>query len=127
MRSIAEIARLRSGECVAAADVIPQIAAGEESGSLVAERHIASCLRCQAEVVAYGAILRAMRSMRSEQVDSPQGALDAVLEALAASGRQSGVPAWASRLAYCCGVTAAACAGVLVWASRRHPDLANVG
>jgi hypothetical protein len=112
---------------VVAADVIPQVAAGEDSGNLLAEHHVSGCLRCQAEVAAYGAILRAMRAMRSDEVDSPHGALDSVLEALASGDRQTGVPAWASRLAYGCGVTAAAAAGVLVWVSRRHPDLANVG
>ena len=127
MRSLAELARLRSGECLAAADVIPQVAAGERSYCPELERHIASCLRCQAEVAAFEAILRALRAMRLQNLDAPVGSVEAALEAVDAGYRHGGVPAWASRLAYGCGVTAAAAAGVLVWANRRHPDLANVG
>ncbi len=127
MRSLAELARLRSGECFAAADVIPQVAAHERSSSPELERHIAGCLRCQAEVAAFEAILRALRAMRLQNVNAPLGSVEAALEAVSAGYRHGGVPAWASRLAYGCGVTAAAAAGLLVWASRRHPDLANVG
>jgi hypothetical protein len=127
VRSLAEIARLRSGECVSAADVIPQLAAGERTGDLEAETHVARCLRCQAEVAAFGGILRAMRAMRYDSVDYPAASLDRVLETLRSSRPRPRLPGWAATAAYCCGLTATAAAGALLWASRRHPGLLNAG
>lgn len=125
MRSLAEIARLRSGECVSAADVIPQLAAGERTGDLAAEAHIARCLRCQAEVAAFGGILRAMRAMRHETVDDPTATLDRIVETLRSTRPEPKLPAWPARVAYFCGLTATAAAGALLWANRRHPGLVN--
>ncbi len=127
MRSLAEIARLRSGECVSAADVIPQLAAGERTGDLAAETHVARCLRCQAEVAAFGGIMRAMRAMRYETVDDPSATLDRVVEAIRSTRSRAGLPVWAARVAYGCGLTATAAAGALLWASRRHPGLVSAG
>jgi len=125
MRSLAEIARLRSGACVSAADVIPQLAAGERTGDVAAETHVASCLRCQAEMAAFGGILRAMRAMRYEIVDHPSATVDKVVATLRCDRTQPKLPVWAARVAYLGGLTATAAAGALLWVNRRHPGLVS--
>lgn len=127
MRALAEIVRLRTGECGQAVDAIAQIAADEPGVDRHAAAHVTACLRCQAEVAAHRRILRTMRLMRHDLINPPAGGIASVLAALqAASASQAGSsdgPAWALRAAYVGGITvataAAGAAGVLVWMNRR--------
>jgi hypothetical protein len=128
MRALADIVRLRTGDCRDAVDAIAQIAAGDEDVDETLAGHVRQCLRCQAEVAAYRRILRTMRSMRQETVPPPAGSVAAVLAALEATHGQS---TWAGRAVYLGGITvataAAGAAGVLVWMSRRRVALADAG
>lgn len=133
MRGLAEIVRLRTGECRDAVEDIARIAAGETEGvSAPSAAHVAECLRCQAEVAAYRRILRHLRALRYEGIVAPPGNLAAVLAALEAAAEQhSGSSTWAVRAAYVGGITvataAAGAAGVLVWMNRRRVGLAETG
>jgi len=134
VRSLAEIAGLRTGPCREAAPAIPQIAAGDARVSPTATDHVNQCLRCQAEVAAFRRVLRIMRSIREEPVQPPPGALAALLAALdeaAASRHPAGVAGRTGRAAYVGGITvvtaAAGAAGVLVWMNRRRPGWARTG
>jgi hypothetical protein len=127
MRSLAEIVHLRTGDCRAAAAAITQIAAGEDYGvAPSASVHVAQCLRCQAEVAAYRRVVRSMRTMAGDQMETPAGGVAAVVAALGvAAGNQAGGPAtWVVKAAYVSGITvataAAGAAGLLVWMSRRR-------
>jgi hypothetical protein len=130
MRALAEIVRLRTGDCRDAADAIAQIAAGDEDVDASLAGHVGQCLRCQAEVAAYRRILRTLRSMRHDTVAPPAGSLAAVLAALE-TAPASGSGTWAGRAVYLGGITvataAAGAAGVLVWMSRRRVALADAG
>jgi hypothetical protein len=133
VRGLADIVRLRTGECRSAAETIPQIAAREPGVDQRAAAHVAECLRCQAEVAAYRRLLRHLRSMRHEGVVPPVGSLSAVLAALeVAAGEQSvHSTTWAIRAACVGGITvataAAGAAGVLVWMNRRRTGWAPTG
>jgi hypothetical protein len=133
MRALAEIVRLRTADCRQVAERLPAMAAGEPAIDERLGRHVAQCLRCQAEVAAYRRILRHLQSLRDDESPAPPGAVVDVLEALAAAGLADSASStnrmlWA---AYVGGITvataAAGAAGVLVWMSRRRPPLAETG
>jgi hypothetical protein len=115
---------MRTGDCRAVAEVIPQFAAGDAEVDERAAGHIEACLRCQAEVAAYRRILRHLHSLHDEGIPPPVGSLAALLAALDAAGEQrAGSATWAIRAATVGGITvvtaAAGAAGVLVWMRRR--------
>ena len=133
MRALAEIVRLRTADCRLVAAELPGLAAGEPAIDERLARHVAQCLRCQAEVAAYRRILRHLRSLRDDETSTPPGAITDVLAALAAAGLEETTSS-ANRMlraAYVGGITvataAAGAAGVLVWMSRRRPGLAETG
>jgi anti-sigma factor ChrR (cupin superfamily) len=133
MRGLAEIVRLRTGECREAVDAIAQIAAEEPDVDEKAAAHVTQCLRCQAEVAAYRRIVRHLRAMRHEGISPPVGSLAAVLAVLEAAAVEQNVASttWVVRAAYVGGITvataAAGAAGVMVWMSRRRLGLADTG
>jgi hypothetical protein len=133
MRALADIVRLRTAECRQAATRLPALAAGEPAIDERLGRHVAECLRCQAEVAAYRRILRHLRSLRDDETAPPTGAIADVLEAIAAASLEESAPGTSRilRAAYVGGITvataAAGAAGVLVWMSRRRPGLADTG
>ena len=128
MRSLAEIIPLRGPECREAADVVPQIAAGEDDVDSRASAHIRSCLRCQAEVAAYRRILRIMRSLRYEVVPAPgENLVDALRALREVELAEGATTSWAVRAAYVGGITAAGAAGMLVWLTLRRPGLSHTG
>ena len=134
MRTLAEIVPLRAAGCRDAVDAVAMLAAGEDGVDRRAGTHVDTCLRCQAEVVAYRRVLKMMRSMRYDQLPVPAEWIEADLAALhaisdevlaaetAADGEGAG--SWAVRVAYVGGLTASA-AGMLVWITRRRIGLAD--
>lgn len=133
MRGLAEIVRLRTADCRQVAERLPGLAAGEATIDERLGRHVAQCLRCQAEVAAYRRILRHLRSLRDDETSVPPGAITDVLEAIAAAGLAESASSTGRMLRAACvgGLTvataAAGAAGVLVWMSRRRPALADTG
>ena len=127
MRTLADLVPLRTPACRDAVDAVAMLAAGEPGVERRAGAHVASCLRCQADVIAYRRVLATMKGMRDDELPSPDGALAEAVEVLhsppAPSGAGEGPPAWAVRAAYVGGITAASAAGVLVWFGRRRLGL----
>ena len=126
MRTLAEIVPLRTAACRSAVDAVVQIAAGEDGVEPEAGAHVATCLRCQAEVAAYRRVLRTMHAMRADSVPVYPGHLAELLRALESAAADGTIPAgasWAVRAACVGGLTAAGAAGVLVWISRRRLGL----
>jgi hypothetical protein len=85
--------------------------------------HVEQCLRCQAELVQYRKLLRAMRAMRTEVLDPAPGMLADLLANLSEAGERRAVRSLITgrRGAYLGGLaaaTAAGAAGALVYASR---------
>lgn len=102
--------------------------AGVADGSAVLDprrrRHVEECLRCQADLVQYRRILRAMRSLRTERLEPAPGLLTEILVTLEEAGERQAIRMMLSgrRVAYIGGLaaaaTAAGAAGALVMASR---------
>lgn len=86
-------------------------------------RHVERCLRCQAEVVQYRKLLRAMRTLRTDVIEPAPGLLADILANLEESGERHAIRSILSgrRIAYIGGLaaaTAAGAAGAIVYASR---------
>ena len=108
-------------------DDLTEVLAAAADGSVVpdvqARRHIESCLRCQAELVQYRKVLRAMRAMRTEVLEPAPGVLSDILANLEAAGERRAIRSLITghRAAYLGGLaaaTAAGAAGAIVFASR---------
>ena len=86
-------------------------------------RHVERCLRCQAELVQYRRVLRAMRAMRTEVLEPAPGMLAEILAHLEEAGERRAIRSLISghKAAYLGGLaaaTAAGAAGAIVFASR---------
>ena len=86
-------------------------------------RHVERCLRCQAELVQYRKVLRAMRAMRTDVLEPAPGLLAEVLANLEAAGERRAIRSMITghKAAYLGGLaaaTAAGAAGAIVFASR---------
>jgi anti-sigma factor RsiW len=120
--------RRRAG-CDDAGPWLAAVASGEDGTPRRLGAHIATCLRCQAEVAHYRRLRRNLRSLRFDEVDPDPSLYAEVLAALdgAAVARQ-GAHMVLRTAAYVGGIsvaTAAGAAGVLVWMSRRRMSLAS--
>lgn len=86
-------------------------------------RHVERCLRCQAELVQYRKVLRAMRALRTEVLEPSPGLLADVLANLEAAGERRAIRSMirGHKAAYLGGLaaaTAAGAAGAIVYANR---------
>jgi hypothetical protein len=86
-------------------------------------RHVEQCLRCQAELVQYRKILRAMRAMRTEVLEPAPGLVTDILAHLEEAGERTAIRSllWNHKVAYIGGLaaaTAAGAAGAILVASR---------
>ncbi len=73
------------------AAALPGIVDGNDQADRRVEHHVATCLRCQAELVHYRRLLRALRQLRTEYLEPAPGVLSGILANLeeAASGAPS--------------------------------------
>jgi len=88
------------------------------------EDHVATCLRCQAELARYRRMLRGLHELRTRYLEPAPGLLPQTLAALEAAGERSAVRSLLTgrRLAYAgAGVAlAAGAAAVLLARARRR-------
>ncbi len=116
-------------------DVAETLAAAGDGLALLdgADRaHVGRCLRCQAEVVQYRKLLRALRALRTEVLDPAPGMLTDILAYLEEAGERHALRSLLKgrHFAYLGGIAAAATAGaagaiVLAGRSRRRLRVAG--
>lgn len=114
--------------CEEVADDLDELASGGIGLAPDARAHVESCLRCQAEVVQYRRLLRALHGMRTQVLEPRPGLLPELLASLEASGERRALRGVVSgrRLVYLGGIAAAtaaaggAAAVVLASRSRRR-------
>ena len=107
-------------------DLADDLAATADGSALLGRderHHVESCLRCQAELVQYRKVLRAMRAMRTEVLEPAPGLIADVLAIAGGVRRAPSHPVAdpGHRAAYLGGLaaaTAAGAAGAIVFASR---------
>ena len=99
--------------CDDVADALPAIVDGLEVADLDVQRHVAACLRCQAELVQYRKVLRALHQLRTEVIEPAPGFVPEVLAAIGAAGERRAIHHLLNgrRVAYVGGIAAATAAG----------------
>ena len=109
--------------CEDLADDLASTADGTALLDAPGRRHVERCLRCQAELVQYRRVLRAMRAMRTEVLEPAPGILSEILANIEQAGERRAIRSMISghKAAYLGGLaaaTAAGAAGAIVFASR---------
>jgi hypothetical protein len=129
-----EWARGRQVLCEDIAELLPGIVDGDHPADQRILQHVESCLRCQAELVQYRRLLRALHQLRTDVLEPAPGVLTGILAGLASAGEQRAIHSHlrGHRAAYIGGVAvataAAGAAGAVVLvsrASRRRMRLAG--
>jgi hypothetical protein len=119
--------------CTEVSELLPAVSDGSDALSGDAQRHVDSCLRCQAELVQYRRVLRTLRTMREDVLVPTPGLLASVLANVGDAGERRAIRALVSgrRAAYLSGLAATAAgagAAAVVLASRsRRSRLALAG
>lgn len=110
--------------CEQVADRLADVADGRPLLDGAARDHVGACLRCQAEMVQYRRMLRALRALRTEVLEPAPSQVTDVLAAVTAMGEQRAIDGLlrGRRVVYVGGLAAAAATaaagGALVLASR---------
>ena len=118
-------------QCDEVAELLTDVAEGGRLDDRRARRHVESCLRCQAEVVQYRKLLRALHTLRTDVLQPAPGLMAEILATIEEAGERHAVRSMlrGRRAAYLVGVgaaTAAGAAGAIVLANRsrgRRPRL----
>src|SRR3954454_2997764 len=99
--------------CEDVADLLSDAADGSATLDRATRRHVDSCLRCQAELVQYRKLLRALHTLRTEVLEPAPGLLTDILAGLERAGERHAVRSMLTgkRIAYVGGIAAAATAG----------------
>ena len=100
-------------QCDQIADLLSEVADGTLLLERDARRHVDTCLRCQAELVQYRKLLRALHTLRTEVLEPAPGLLTEILAGLEHAGERHAVRSMLTgrRIAYVGGIAAAATAG----------------
>ena len=120
-------------QCDHVADRLPQIVDGGERAAPEIQAHVVSCLRCQAELVQYRKLLKALRQLRTDILEPAPGTLTAILANLEAVGERGAMRSLLAgrRAAYLGGLAAATAAagaaGAIVLASRGRRKMRLAG
>jgi len=107
-------------------ELAPDLSAAADGSALLGgpqREHVERCLHCQAELVQYRKLLRAMHALRTEVLEPAPGMLADILANVSAAGERRAVRSMLQgrRAAYLGGLaaaTAAGAAGAIVFASR---------
>jgi hypothetical protein len=115
---------VRRVTCDAVGELLPGIVDGGEQADRRIQRHIETCLRCQAELAQYRKLLRVLHHLRTDVLEPAPGVLAGILANLEEAGEQGAMRSLLSgrRAAYLGGVAvataAAGAAGAIVLVSR---------
>jgi len=101
--------------CDEVAELLPGIVDGGEIAERRVQRHVESCLRCQAELVQYRKLLKALQVLRTEVLEPAPGLLTDILAGIEAAGERRAVRSLLNgrNAAYAGGTAAALAAGAV--------------
>lgn len=120
-------------QCERVAEQLPQIVDGAERAAPQVLAHVESCLRCQAELVQYRRLLRALRHLRTDVLEPAPGTLAAILANIEHAGERGAMHSLLTgrRAAYLGGIAvataAAGAAGAMVLANRGRRKMRLAG
>jgi hypothetical protein len=100
-------------QCDELVDDLSAVADGSLLLGRTERRHVERCIRCQAELVQYRKLLRALHTLRTEVLEPAPGLLTDILAGLEHAGERHAVRSMLTgrRIAYAGGIAAAATAG----------------
>jgi hypothetical protein len=100
-------------QCDQLADQLAAVAGGDTLDDPEARHHVERCLRCQADLVQYRKLLRALHNLRTEVLEPAPGLLPEILASLAEAGERQALRSLVRgrRAAYLGGLAAATAAG----------------
>jgi hypothetical protein len=78
-------------QCEDVARVLPAAVDGGAALDLSMQRHVESCLRCQAELARYRKMLRGLQLLRTRYLEPAPGLVAATLAAIEAAGERQAV------------------------------------
>ena len=110
--------------CESVAALLPAVIDGNQRADRRVRRHVESCLRCQAELVQYRKLLRALRQLRTDVLEPAPGLLPSILANLEEAGERGAIRSLLDgrRTAYIGGLAvataAAGAAGAVVLVTR---------
>jgi hypothetical protein len=113
-----------SMQCDELSHLLPALGSGRETAPPHVVAHVETCLRCQADVVQYRKLLRALHNMRTEVLEPSPGLLTDIFAHLEAAGERRAIRSMLTgrRVAYIGGIAAATAAagaaGAIVLARR---------
>ena len=119
--------------CEDVADLLPAIVDGVARADRRLTGHVEGCLRCQAELVQYRRLLRALHQLRTDVLEPAPGLLTGILANLEEAGERGAIRSILSgrRAAYVGGIAvataAAGAAGAIVLASRGRRKMRLAG
>jgi hypothetical protein len=99
-------------QCDEIAALLPQVVDSSEPVALPVQRHVESCLRCQAELARYRRMLRGLQLLRTQYFEPTPGLLAGTLATITAAGERRAVTSVLTkkRLAYAGAVAGAVAA-----------------
>jgi len=112
--------------CESVAAILPGVIDGNERADRRVRKHVDSCLRCQAELVQYRKLLKALRQLRTEVLEPSPGMLSSILAGLEEAGERGAIRSLLSghKAAYLGGLAvataAAGAAGAIIVVTRRR-------
>jgi hypothetical protein len=110
--------------CESVAELLPHVVEAGEGVDAPVLVHVEGCLRCQAELVQYRKLLKALRQLRTEVLEPAPGTLTSILANLEAAGERGAIRSLLTgrKAAYVGGIAvataAAGAAGAIVLAHR---------
>ena len=120
--------------CDDVALLLPEAVDGDVPVALPVQRHVESCLRCQAELARYRRMLRGLQLLRTQYLEPAPGVLSQTLAAIGEASEQRAIRSLLSgrRMAYVGAVggalaaaTATTAAAVLLARAKRRAALAT--
>ena len=110
-------------QCDRIAELLPEIVDGHAHANAEITSHVQGCLRCQAELVQYRKLLKALHNLRTEVLEPAPGTLSGIFARLESAGERGAIRSLLTnrKAAYVGGLavaTAAAGAGAIVLATR---------
>ena len=120
--------------CEEVATLLPGFVDGVDRTNFEVERHVQSCLRCQAELARYRKLVRTLEKLRTRYVEPTPGLLGDTLAALTDAAEQGALRSMvtARRLAYAGAAVGTAAlatgtAALLIARSRRRSGVRLAG
>ena len=117
--------------CDSVSALFPAVIDGNERADRRVRRHVESCLRCQAELVQYRKLLRALHQLRTEVLEPNPSVLAGVLAGLEQAGERGAIRSLLSghKAAYIGGLAVATAAAgaarsIVLLSRRRSPRVA---